>query len=151
MINKQTYHLMVNHPDIKKLLSSTKRKPYETVKRGEYLVGNHSLFFRSKMEANVALYLEWLKNRGDILQWEYEPKTFIFEKILFGTRSYRPDFRITEKNGSIVWYEVKGYFDRKSRTKLKRMSIYFPKEKVVVIDNKAYRELSKWRKLLKWY
>lgn len=127
------------------------RKPYQNVERNYYQVGGRRIFFKSKMEANYALYLQFLLEKGEILQWEYEPKTFIFEKILFGTRSYKPDFRVTLKSGRVEWHECKGYFDKKSRTKIKRMGIYYPNERVVVIDNDAYRALSKWKKLLKWY
>lgn len=126
-------------------------KPYENVKNGYYQIGDRRIFFRSKMEANYALYLQFLKNKGEIIDWQYEIKVFVFEKILFGTRSYKPDFQITEKSGRIVYHECKGYMDNKSRTKLKRMKIYFPDVKVVLVDSDQMRALSKWKKLLKWY
>ena len=127
------------------------QKPYENVQSGYYIVGDRKMFFRSKMEANFALYLEFLKVKGEIISWEYEPITFVFEKILFGTRSYKPDFRITKPNGAVEYFECKGYFDKKSRTKLKRMKIYYPNVKVSVIGKAEYRALAKWQKLLKWY
>lgn len=126
-------------------------RTYENVKRGEYLIGERKLFFRSKMEANFALYLDFLKRMGEIIDWQYEPKTFVFEKILFGTRSYKPDFAVTEKTGKIIYYECKGYMDKKSRTKLKRMRIYYPDVKIVLIDTTFYRSLHKWSKLLKFF
>ena len=61
------------------------------------------------------------KDQGEILKWEYEPETFWFEKIKRGVRTYTPDFKVTEKDGSIIFHEVKGYMDARSKTKLKRM------------------------------
>lgn len=99
------------------------------------------IFVRSSWEANYARYLNWLKARGDIKEWAFEPKTFEFDKIKKGTRFYTPDFLITENDGTQVFHEVKGYMDPKSITKLKRMAKYHPTVKLVVIDRKAYVEL----------
>lgn len=144
---RASYVPLFNHKPVK----ITTGGHYAHVERDFYEVGDRRIFFRSKMEANYALYLEFLKKRGDILQWEYEPKTFVFDKILFGTRSYKPDFRVVRKNGSVEWHETKGFMNQKSKTKLKRMEKYFPNEKIIVIDNDQYRALSKWRSLLHWY
>ena len=38
--------------------------------------------------------------------------------------------------------------DTKSTTKLKRMAKYYPHIKIVVIDRAAYREISKWQRLI---
>lgn len=133
-------------------MSLNHQKPYANVERGYYIISPEKrLFFRSKMEANFALYLEFLLKRGDIISWRYEPKTFVFEKILYGTRSYRPDFEVIEANGRTVYWECKGYMDRKSQTKLKRMRIYFPEVTVKLFDNKQYTALKKWKNLLKFY
>lgn len=100
--------------------------------------GDQRCFFRSAWESNWGRYLEWLRVRGDIQKWEHEPETFWFEKIRRGTRSYLPDFRVTERNGSVVFHEVKGWMDQKSATKIKRMRIYHPTVKLIVIDKKQY-------------
>src|SRR5687768_3513242 len=90
------------------------------------VIGGIRKYFRSRWEANYARYLEWLKTNGEIVSWTHEPKTFWFEKIKRGTRSYLPDFCVIEKNGKEVYYEVKGYMDSKSKTKIKRMAKYYP-------------------------
>lgn len=95
-------------------------------------------YFRSAWEANWARYLNWLKEQGSILAWEYEPETFEFEGIKRGSRFYTPDFCIKNANGSVEYHEVKGWMDQKSKTKLKRMAKYHPEIKIIVIDNKAY-------------
>ncbi len=102
-------------------------------------LGSH--FFRSSWEANYARYLNFMKGRGDILSWEYEPHTFWFEAIRRGVRSYMPDFKVTlASDGRIEWHEVKGWMDAKSRTKLSRMAKYFPHEVVRVIGPDWFRQ-----------
>lgn len=95
-------------------------------------------YFRSAWEANWARYLNWLVDIGEILAWEYEPDTFEFTKIKRGTRFYTPDFKVKEKNGSIIYYEIKGYMDQKSQTQLKRMRKYYSQITIKVIDSEAY-------------
>jgi hypothetical protein len=82
-------------------------------------------YFRSTYEANYARYLNWRK-----IEWTYEQKTFWFEKIKRGTRSYTPDFFVPSEN---AFHEVKGWMDPKSATKLARMKRYHPDVKVVVV------------------
>lgn len=105
-------------------------------------VGGQRFYARSRWEANYARYLEFLKVRGVILSWEHEPETFWFEKIKRGCVSYLPDFRVTRKSG-VEYHEVKGWMDKRSRTKIARMARYFPHVKLIVIDSKSYRALSR--------
>lgn len=101
------------------------------------------LYVRSSWEANYARYLNWLVELGEIASWEYEPDTFWFEGIKRGTRSYTPDFKITNKNGTIEFHEVKGWMNPKSATQLKRMATYHPGVKIVLIDADAYRAIAR--------
>lgn len=77
-----------------------------------------NVFFRSRTEANYARYLKYTK-----VKFEYEPKTFWFEGIKRGTRAYIPDFYLPEVD---EWHEFKGWLDKKSITKMKRMKKYYP-------------------------
>lgn len=106
-------------------------------------VGGVRKYFRSQWELNYAYYLEWLKSKGQIKSWEHEPETFWFDGVKRGCVSYLPDFKVTENNGSIVYHEVKGWMDDRSKTKIKRMAKYHPDVKLIVIDSKAYASLSK--------
>ncbi len=101
-------------------------------------IGDQKCYFRSRWEANFARYLEFLKRDKKIVQWFHEPHTFWFEEIRRGVRSYKPDFKVIELDGTHKWYEVKGYMDPKSRTKIKRMSKYYPEESIDVIDQKWF-------------
>lgn len=107
-------------------------------KAGWREVGDKRHFFRSRWEPNYARYLEWLKANGKIADWQYEPKTFWFEAIKRGVRSYKPDFLVIETNGTSAWHEVKGWMDVRSKTTLKRMAKYHPSEKIILIDRKQY-------------
>ncbi len=105
-----------------------KYMPYGNVKRGYYNINNKKMFFRSKWEANVALYLDFLVRQEQIKSWSYEKDVFIFDKINFGIRSYRPDFKIININNSYEYWEVKGFINAGDKTKLKRFRKYYPKE-----------------------
>lgn len=106
-------------------------------------IGGKRKYYRSRWEANYARYLEWLKINGQIKEWSHEPKTFWFEKIRRGTKSYLPDFLVTENDGSEAYHEVKGWMDNRSKTKLKRMAKYYPEVKLVLIEAKVYNAIKK--------
>ena len=101
------------------------------------------LYVRSAWEANWARYLRWLKERGDIRDWQYEPETFEFHTIKRGGRFYTPDFRVVKANGTVEYHEVKGWMDQRSRTKLSRMARHYPAVKLIVIDRATYTDLAR--------
>lgn len=118
------------------------------VKRGSWKAGWREIgekrnYYRSKWEANYGRYLQWLKEQGQILDWEHEPETFWFEAIKRGVRSYLPDFRVTENDGSSKLHEVKGWMDARSKTTIKRMAKYHPQETLIVVREKQYKEIGK--------
>lgn len=98
-------------------------------------------YVRSGWEANYARYLKFLKEKGQIHDFEFEPDTFYFHGIKRGTMSYTPDFKVWDTKDSYVFHEVKGYMDQKSKTKLSRMGKYYPDEKVIVIAKNEYKEI----------
>ena len=110
--------------------------------------GGKEHFFRSKWEMNYACYLEWLKEKGEIKDWQYEVDTFWFKKIQRGVRSYTPDFKVFVGE-KFSYHEVKGWMDQKSRTKFKRMKKYYPHIKIILVDEREYREVKKWSRLIK--
>src|SRR4051794_33736488 len=79
------------------------------------------LVFRSSWEALYARQLEELRRKGLIAAWEYEPDTFLFDGVPFAPYSYTPDFKVTDLDGEVVYYEVKGWMDRLSKRRLRRM------------------------------
>lgn len=116
---------------------------YSRVKRGDYDINGVSIYFRSMWEANYALYLNYLIKKKEIKSWSFEPETFWFEKIRRGVRSYTPDFKVINNDNSVVFHEVKGWMDAKSKTKIKRMAKYYPEIKLIIVDGKSYRDIIK--------
>ena len=105
--------------------------------------------YRSAWEANYARYLNWLKATGNIHHWEFEPDTFWFMQIKRGVRSYLPDFKVWESPTATPYYvEVKGWWDPKSLTKLKRMKKYYPDIRVDIVSRKEYNAIKRWSRLI---
>jgi len=95
-------------------------------------------FMRSKWESNYGRYLQFQKENMLIKRWLHEPETFWFPKIKRGVVSYKPDFKVINLDGSHYWVEVKGYMDYRSKTKIKRLKKYFPKENLIIVDSKWF-------------
>ena len=110
-------------------------------KAGWREIGGRRNFYRSRWEANYARYLQWLKELGEIKDWAHEPEIFWFEAIRRGVRSYKPDFRVWEKDGTSCLHEVKGWMDSRSKTCLSRMAKYHPSQNIVLIDGPQYRAI----------
>lgn len=120
---------------------------YSRAQHGWGTVGGKRCYFRSSWERMYARYLEFLKGQKQITEWLYEPDVFWFEEIRRGVRSYKPDFKVINTNGSVEYHEVKGHMDAKSRTKIRRMAKYYPEVKLIVIGPEEYREVAKWGRL----
>ncbi len=106
-------------------------------------IGGKRCFFRSRWEYRYALYLELMKQNKYVIECEHEPKVFYFEGIKRGTTNYKPDFKVTFPSGKEEWFEIKGYMDAKSKTKIKRMAKYYPDLVLRVIDKTWFSENSK--------
>lgn len=115
---------------------------YSRCSNGWAEIGGKRFFSRSLWERNYANYLQWQKERGEILDWEYEAQTFWFDKIKRGVRSCLPDFKVTVSSG-VEWHEVKGWMDSRSKTRLRRMKKYYPKEVVVLRDEHWFKRNGK--------
>lgn len=121
--------------------SSFRKYNGPTTKKGWYTSGDRKYFLKSSWELSYAEYLDKELADGKIIQWEYEPDTFWFEKIKRGVRSYAPDFKVEHLNGKVEYHEVKGYLDSKSKTKLNRMRIYHPGIEMKLIDRAVMKSL----------
>lgn len=121
-----------------------------TTKRGSHGGKREDLggmYFRSAWEANYARYLNFLKRAGEIVGWEYEADTFRFP-VQRGNMEYTPDFKVVGMDGEIVYHEVKGYMDKDSAVKLRRMAKYYPTVRIIVIGREEYAALKKWAGLV---
>jgi predicted nuclease of restriction endonuclease-like RecB superfamily len=128
---------------VKRLLKVKGRRRTFRANQGWHEIAGRKIFFRSDWEVKFAKYLQFLKENNHIKEWEHECHTFWFNEIKRGTRSYLPDFKITRPDGSHYWVEVKGYFDAKSLTKIKRFKKYYPQEQLRIADEKWFRENEK--------
>jgi hypothetical protein len=97
------------------------------------------IYFRSSWEYYYAIFLEKLRSEHKILDWKHEPKCFWFEGIKRGVRSYLPDFCVLHINNQEEWAEVKGYYDSKSMTKMKRMAKYHPDVKIRLVGSDWFK------------
>jgi hypothetical protein len=102
-------------------------------------IGGKLNFYRSRWEYRYALYLQLMKDNKYIVDWEHEPHTFYFEGIKRGTNNYKPDFLVKFPSGKEEWYEIKGYMDSKSATKIKRMAKYHPDIVLNVVDGTWFK------------
>lgn len=98
--------------------------------------------FRSKMEANVARYLNLLKARGEIQDWSYEPQKFYFTGFGYkrGPWVYYPDFSVLENDGTVRWIEVKGMVQPGDKTKWTRFKRHVSNN-FEVIGKKEYKRI----------
>lgn len=99
-------------------------------------------FFRSSWEANYARYLRYLRERGQIASWAYEPKRFVFPGVTSGALTYLPDFEVVDCHGDASYHEVKGWMDPRSKDRLSRMAEFYPNVRVVVIGVQQYRAIA---------
>jgi len=74
------------------------------------------------MEANIARYFNLRE-----CKWKYEPVEYFFNKIKRGQRYYKPDFVLYYLDTYFL-IEVKGFFRRNDKTKLRRFKKYYPEE-----------------------
>lgn len=116
---------------------------------GKYACSKGEVYFRSKWEANYALYLDWLVKMGKKKDWEYESDVYKFGDI---KSTYKIDFKVIDFDGTFEIHEIKGFMSAAARTKLKRMKKYHPDVKVVLIEKKSYQAIMKSMKgIIKFY
>lgn len=150
-LNSEEYRQLLSNRQTKRMNNRIKNKGsvYSRTNNGWYKVEGvkSALYFRSSWEVVYARYLQWMKNRGMIKKWEYEKDTFWFKKIKRGVRSYTPDFKVFNNTGTIEYHEVKGWMDKKSKTKLGRIKKYYPEITLVLIDKYIYKDIEKLERM----
>lgn len=115
--------------------------------------------YRSLMERRWGLYLHFLGYRrwtdkatdpqDGGLWYAYERRTWLFPNIRGKNHSYTADYECwpalpdPDRRGhyqlNYVCYEVKGWLDGDSNTKLKRMAKHFPEVPIVVVDEYLFK------------
>ncbi len=103
-------------------------------------VGGKRFFSRSSWESIYARFLESMKTSGEILEWQYEPRVFIFDGELDTPKNYLPDFSINLKNGEVEYHEVKGWMCPRSIKSIERMEKHHPEITLKIIGAKWFRD-----------
>jgi hypothetical protein len=135
MLSDRMSYFQNNHPN--------KSANYSRTKKGWFIKDGIPIAMRSSWEFNYAHYPNTLLDSGKIISWQYEAKSFKFPELIFGCRTYTPDFLVINNKGEEQFHEVKGWMDNKSQLKFKLMKKYFPDVKIKLIDELAYREIEK--------
>lgn len=118
---------------------------YDNIQRPTYDFGDKEITFRSLWELNYSFYLEWLKQQGEIKEWEYEPERYDFigynseNKPFVVGPGYLPDFRVTRNDDTFYLVEIKGV--RQGMRKLQRMKKYHPKIEIELVEAKEMKAL----------
>jgi hypothetical protein len=113
-------------------------------------IGGQTCHFRSKLEHKWAKYLQFLKQNGHILDWQYESHRFIFKNVETAPVGYTPDFLVFQKDGTAVWQECKGHLEGRDATKFQRMAEQYPQDEIELVmirmpkkDNNESRRLDR--------
>jgi hypothetical protein len=120
-----------------------KSNNYSRTKKGWFVKGDKKIAMRSSWELNYAHFLNKMVLDKKIKSWEYEAKSFKFPELVFGCRTYTPDFLVINNDDKIIYHEVKGWMDKKSILKLKLMKKHFPEVKLKIIDELKYKKIEK--------
>jgi DNA-directed RNA polymerase subunit RPC12/RpoP len=133
--NSSNLHKGRKHPEsIRKKMSMSaanrvrnKRESLYTSAKGGKREDLGGMYFRSCWEANFARILNHLEK-----EWQYEPKSFVFEN----GSTYTPDFFCEGK-----FYELKGRMTESCKEKIKCMKEQYPDVSIEIIDGVKYKEL----------
>ena len=106
-------------------------------KREQTEIDGQRCYFRSRWEANYARYLGFYEP-PETLRSGSTSQRHSGLRLPRGCALFCPDFRVTENDGRVTYHEVKGWMDDRSVTKIKRMRIYHPSVKLIVIEKKGY-------------
>jgi hypothetical protein len=105
------------------------------------------IFLRSGWECDIMRLLR-SGLEGETTLIEYEPTDFAFYPwgIIKGTVSYTPDFKVTWKDGTYNWLEVKGFLKSFDKVKMKRFKKYYPEEAkhLMAITGSANNKTTAW-------
>lgn len=107
--------------------------------------------FRSKLEYNWAMYLQFLKESGEIYDWRYEQTKFLFPDETIGAKQFLVDFDVLNNDWTLEYHETKGWLQGKDVTKFKRVAKYRPEVKITLImSGRAKKDENRLRQIDKF-
>ncbi len=114
-------------------------------------IGGKLCKFRSKLEHNYALYLQFLKEQGEIKDWNFEQMNFIFKDEIKGAKSFLVDFDVLNNDGTFEHHETKGWLKGVDVTKFRRVAKYWPEAKLTLImSGKKSKDQNRLRMMAKY-
>lgn len=105
-------------------------------------VGGKVITFRCKLEYKWAVYCQFRKEQGIILDWWYEDLESLLELktgYLKNRKLYLPDFVVKELDESHEIEETKGYFPPKDATKLRLAAEQYENPITLIFASKPYK------------
>ncbi len=105
-----------------------------------FLTRGRTFKLRSLTERRWAEYLEFQWKIGAITEYLYEPEIFWFGGIKRGTTNYLPDFQVFDTDGTHYWQEVKVRLVKKDITKFKRMALFHPNERLILVMDRPKKK-----------
>ena len=114
-------------------------------------IGGKLCRFRSKLEHNYAVYLQFLKEQKQIKDWNFEQTNFIFETKARGAKSFLVDFDVLNLDGTFEYHETKGWLQGTDVTKFRRVAKHWPKAKMTLImSGKSKKDADRLRQIAKY-
>lgn len=128
-----------------------KQNRFSKIERKWIIVFNgqedYKLYARSGYEISVANYLALMARNKYVHYWKHENLELRFDGVKRGCLLWIPDFTTYDEQDRIInIYEVKGKFEPKDSTKIKRIKKFHPGlfEKLIYItDKRNFPKLAK--------
>ena len=93
--------------------------------------------YKSQFEVDVAKELYRLSRKKGGFPFEFGYELDEIPYVL--ENNYNPDFKIVKEDGSVLYIEVKGFFDRDDRRKMLAVKAQYPDTRICILflrDNK---------------
>lgn len=95
----------------------------------------------NKSEKEFSEYLESLRISGQIQAWKFEPEKFRLANNCY----YTPDFFCLNADGTVTFYEVKGYWADDAKIKMKVVAEQFPWYSFVAVYKQTKKAGGGWK------
>jgi hypothetical protein len=97
-----------------------------------YPKASHKPGVMNKLEQDFAGLLQLSLRAGEIERWDFEP-----EKLRLADRTfYTPDFRVLDKDMTVIFYETKGFIRDDAAVKIKVAAEMHPYRFIMVHKDK---------------
>ena len=94
----------------------------------------------NKTEKEFSIHLESLRLAGEILAWKFEPEKFRLANNCY----YTPDFFVLNRDSTVTFYEVKGFWTDDARIKIKVVAEQFPWYQFIAAKKRTKKDGGGW-------